>query len=178
MCIRDRSTTVDRGPPTCRWDHPRLRGEHSSLTGHSEHMDGSSPPTRGALSRSTRVTAKGRIIPAYAGSTRRRRSGPGATRDHPRLRGEHVTGKGTIYQANRSAPPTRGAPRRASVEHACSRIIPAYAGSTTPPWHLAAPAQDHPRLRGEHCSNPGADRGGVGSSPPTRGAPARRTRIL
>ena len=94
-----------------------------------------------------------RIIPAYAGSTapaRRRSSG---RRDHPRIRGEHASGAGDDR------------PR--------SGIIPAYAGSTSRQWSLAAGGQDHPRIRGEHNSGAAHRVAQYGSSPHTRGAPAR-----
>ena len=69
-----------------------------------------------------------------------------------------------------SSPPTRGAlePRLQPVPQA--RIIPAYAGSTTPPSPTAATSTDHPRLRGEHGMDEATNVGLAGSSPPTRGA--------
>ena len=178
----------------CGQDHPRIRGEHA----------------RGVPRRHGR---RG-IIPAYAGSTHNTPPGcrdvPGSsphtrgappsatrsacpTRDHPRIRGEHV-------QAHRRAY------RRAG-------IIPAYAGSTDrfrrwlqsgegssphtrgargPRRRPAAGTGDHPRIRGEHLVNDWRRRGlsGIipayagstsdlvryrspvgGSSPHTRGAP-------
>ena len=52
-------------------------------------------------------------------------------------------------------------------------IIPAYAGST--PWTSFAPSPyaDHPRIRGEHRRTSGWTPARLGSSPHTRGAPAR-----
>ena len=54
-------------------DHPRLRGEHSTSVKSLISGSGSSPPTRGALSQQSNSSLKGRIIPAYAGSTTRGR---------------------------------------------------------------------------------------------------------
>ena len=133
------------------------------------------------------------IIPAYAGSTIVADTPQGAqagssphtrgarlpgwrlpigSRDHPRIRGEHVRGAlgGAVAYG----------------------IIPAYAGSTTisrlmirplrgsPPHtrgarmarrRACATWRDHPRIRGEHRASrsPMSSRGG--SSPHTRGAP-------
>ena len=71
-----------------------------------------------------------RIIPAYAGSTPTSPTDSPATRDHPRIRGEHGETHENTETVNGSSPHTRGA--RAGVGDAGVevRIIPAYAGST------------------------------------------------
>ena len=51
------------------WDHPRIRGEHSSLPSNGRIFTGSSPHTRGAPGRGSGRSGRRRIIPAYAGST-------------------------------------------------------------------------------------------------------------
>ena len=51
---------------------------------------GSSPLTRGAQPNHGHVRPRGRIIPAYAGSTTLLSSVAGGFWDHPRLRGEHL----------------------------------------------------------------------------------------
>ena len=177
-------------------DHPRIRGEHLTLT-------------------VIRLENMG-IIPAYAGSTVRfhpfpaplwgssphTRGAPQTLRrtlrcqgDHPRIRGEHS------QQATQSV--------------AAARIIPAYAGSTKslrkrqsiipgssphtrgalqPGRSSICTHRDHPRIRGEHslpCVLGGHAAGIIpayagstaiigavgmvmtGSSPHTRGAPNR-----
>ena len=50
-----------------------------------------------------------RIIPAYAGSTRSGTSNSASTRDHPRIRGEHIVKSGVILTTRGSSPHTRGA---------------------------------------------------------------------
>ena len=112
-------------------DHPRLRGEHEALGLTWDHIDGSSPPTRGALMRLSSHNNRLRIIPAYAGSTK-----PCAHRlprmtDHPRLRGEHFRGFLPRPTPFGSSPPTRGAPSLPHPPREPKRIIPAYAGSTS-----------------------------------------------
>ena len=92
-------------------DHPRIRGEHGHDETHFRGDLGSSPHTRGAhLLQPLRACDHG-IIPAYAGSTGPPTPVNSASRDHPRIRGEHV-----VLQSG------------ALVELG---IIPAYAGSTT-----------------------------------------------
>ena len=56
-------------------DHPRIRGEHGFFRQVAGEAFGSSPHTRGAPSHSRRRAVGNGIIPAYAGSTGRRRSG-------------------------------------------------------------------------------------------------------
>ena len=91
-------------------DHPRIRGEHTSLLTEVVLAAGSSPHTRGALRHGISCPTPRRIIPAYAGSTSARWGRSSSTKDHPRIRGEHRAR--TIATLLRS------------------RIIPAYAGST------------------------------------------------
>ena len=81
-----------------------------------------------------------------------------------------------------SSPHTRGARSAKRSTSRSRRIIPAYAGSTTSGATKARRRQDHPRIRGEHRSEPKFRREDGGSSPHTRGAryprgvavPARR----
>ena len=54
-------------------DHPRIRGEHTTVYERTTEQEGSSPHTRGAPASSWRSPPSSRIIPAYAGSTGRRR---------------------------------------------------------------------------------------------------------
>ena len=181
----------------CGENHPRMRGEHN--LGHAYALK------------------PARIIPAYAGSTcgqpmpkpwpngssphtrgarKATRGCQSQWRDHPRIRGEHITSfMGSV--------PGRG-------------IIPAYAGSTMPNCAKTSVAagssphtrgalvrvagnqvhvQDHPRIRGEHpreslrqnrrkriipayagsTTKCRAEYSGhLGSSPHTRGAPHSR----
>ena len=72
-----------------------------------------------------------------------------------------------------SSPHTRGAPLLRAPRRDRRRIIPAYAGSTPGSGPSTAAWTDHPRIRGEHVGRflrVGVD---LGSSPHTRGAPAR-----
>ena len=70
-----------------------------------------------------------------------------------------------------SSPLTRGA--RDVLDDAVSvhGLIPAYAGSTTPPQDSPQNKRAHPRLRGEHASDTSQREALRGSSPLTRGAP-------
>ena len=92
------------------WDHPRLRGEHTIKKGTKIREMGSSPLTRGALSRVSGSVANRGIIPAYAGSTKTSLSASWRLKDHPRLRGEHPLMRSATRLMMGSSPLTRGAP--------------------------------------------------------------------
>ena len=131
-------------------DHPRIRGEHPGWCGWVLAREGSSPHTRGALSAPRRGRRRRRIIPAYAGSTRPPRQPPGATADHPRIRGEHLDVQDRLIIMAGSSPHTRGARSGRRLALVLYGIIPAYAGSTH--CLISGPTEDwdHPRIRGEH----------------------------
>ena len=132
------------------WDHPRIRGEHTHAAAIEATRPGSSPHTRGALSR-----------------------GPGGGwhwKDHPRIRGEHKTVAISVNTFEGSSPHTRGAHGlRAAFEQRVG-IIPAYAGSTSSSVVASSSPADHPRIRGEHIVQCAPNGQGQGSSPHTRGA--------
>ena len=73
-----------------QWDHPRIRGEHSSLLMIVSVLRGSSPHSRGTLSSSSSAAAFARIIPAFAGNTSVSVDYDAGRWDHPRIRGEHT----------------------------------------------------------------------------------------
>ena len=168
--------STSRAPVSCRqlWDHPRIRGEHRQLVAERCAFWGSSPHTRGAPDR--------------------RRAGCRRAPDHPRIRGEHLRGFLEVPGYGGSSPHTRGAPWNPVHDILRRRIIPAYAGSTSTCARPRIPRKDHPRIRGEHDGLTGLGLGGIriipayagstrhrcgrlvrrlGSSPHTRGAPAK-----
>ena len=137
-------------------DHPRIRGEHTTVSIAKGEAGGSSPHTRGAQSNwSQRAQCTG-IIPAYAGSTSLARGGFGRPADHPRIRGEHASVDYRDRLMTGSSPHTRGALVDGLLQVPEGRIIPAYAGSTVKIW-----------------STPSTN---AGSSPHTRGARQRGAR--
>ena len=156
--------------PSPSWNHPRIRGEHSASKRESSLSPGSSPHTRGALVEIGDPMMRERIIPAYAGSTRPARPDWPSRTDHPRIRGEHRMAESPPYRRRGSSPHTRGARAPVPTENANSRIIPAYAGSTTATNANSPTSTDHPRIRGEHRDEAGEGPVGPGSSPHTRGA--------
>ena len=98
----------------------------------------------------------------------------GWSKDHPRIRGEHVARHFKESPQLGSSPHTRGARNLLHGNIGGARIIPAYAGSTSRRYSPAAAARDHPRIRGEHGMRGAAAGAAAGSSPHTRGAPDGR----
>ena len=135
---------------TAQKDHPRIRGEHRGGASGTDDIPGSSPHTRGAPGFKRDTTTYTGIIPAYAGSTRRRPDRVSWIQDHPRIRGEHPHD------------PLRG--------RLSAGIIPAYAGSTSAGRRASRSRSDHPRIRGEHQDPTEPSQENIGSSPHTRGA--------
>ena len=131
---------------------------------------GSSPHTRGARARGGRRASRGRIIPAYAGSTRLYANDVRLVQDHPRIRGEHPDAERHDPRGNGSSPHTRGARCGPGPQGTYRRIIPAYAGSTRSVWSIPLSCPDHPRIRGEHLPLKTFEGMNRGSSPHTRGA--------
>ena len=152
-------------------DHPRVCGEHGGLAGDVQPKLGSSPRMRGALTVMVRARPVMRIIPAYAGSTRRRWQGDGFRRDHPRVCGEHNMVQFVPFSWTGSSPRMRGAPLPPRQGPQVPGIIPAYAGSTFRCRRSRSAPTDHPRVCGEHASWSRCPMAGTGSSPRMRGAP-------
>ena len=150
--------------------HPRLRGEHNQNVSDDIVEYGSSPLTRGAPALTIDLMQRGRLIPAYAGSTTTGGSSVRPMAAHPRLRGEHHRFVGIVYADTGSSPLTRGARERCGGVAERNRLIPAYAGSTRTCSLRCLQPWAHPRLRGEHCPPSALTESFFGSSPLTRGA--------
>ena len=151
-------------------DHPRIRGEHDEYKKAFTPVKGSSPHTRGAHGGRVSGEVGIGIIPAYAGSTATVRAWLRNTRDHPRIRGEHLKKCLTNPSVLGSSPHTRGALNKTSITLPSSGIIPAYAGSTVDSRLINVEMGDHPRIRGEHRLTIAMHTVAAGSSPHTRGA--------
>ena len=158
--------------------HPRPRGEHGKERTEKTYNVGSSPPTRGTRQEPPTRPARKRFIPAHAGNTRIRRVTVVNISVHPRPRGEHTACRESILSTCGSSPPTRGTQPFYVVSRHWPRFIPAHAGNTLTSHFLNFPQAVHPRPRGEHQSPPHVIGMPIGSSPPTRGTPAPRTRAV
>ena len=160
-------------------DHPRVCGEHERTELRETLESGSSPRMRGALGIRLLLRFLAGIIPAYAGSTHAGRRRGVRAGDHPRVCGEHHPAKEAASLGGGSSPRMRGAPVDLLERGVAPGIIPAYAGSTSPPRAARGSGRDHPRVCGEHLKKPHWHVMLTGSSPRMRGAPpAALTRLL
>ncbi|EPH04415.1 hypothetical protein HMPREF1531_01130 [Propionibacterium sp. oral taxon 192 str. F0372] len=100
--------TVDRATPNVYAD--QIEWVSRNLSRRDVVALGSSPLTRGALGPPVQGAARLGIISAYAGCTRPSGHGDGLDRDHPRLRGVHVSRTPQKVTRPGSSPLTRGAP--------------------------------------------------------------------
>ena len=114
---------------------------------------GSSPLTRGKRPRRTHGHRRNRLIPAHAGKTH----------------GEHFGG-GLIEG---SSPLTRGKRRSIAGAESDRGLIPAHAGKTVILRSQEGNRRAHPRSRGENDPGSTQPERLMGSSPLTRGKPAR-----
>ena len=153
----------------CSWDHPRIRGEHSTSSTMRAESWGSSPHSRGTLCDLYQNGYNRGIIPAFAGNTWSSYSARYTARDHPRIRGEHRTPTISLSCVSGSSPHSRGTQISDVSSMTLARIIPAFAGNT--PQGLRHPFRrwDHPRIRGEHKFGTLSKKKTSGSSPHSRG---------
>ena len=151
--------------------HPRSRGEHVEVEEIVKFNEGSSPLARETHPGLAAHPARGGLIPARAGNTRRPLEIILNIGAHPRSRGEHDYAPVDASLGLGSSPPVRGA--RDSVLDGVYKIglIPARAGSTGVVPLVRVSSRAHPRPCGEHSSWWSPRCRWWGSSPPVRGAP-------
>ena len=130
--------------------HPRSRGENSRQRPGKHRTRGSSPLTRGKLTRSSVGTAPCGLIPAHAGKTRRGRHSDETQRAHPRSRGENPRRAVALTRNRGSSPLTRGKRTGPAGCFRALRLIPAHAGKTTSRSRDLSSRTAHPRSRGEN----------------------------
>ena len=143
-------TTISKLLPTENRAHPRSRGENLAEGEVGCNRIGSSPLTRGKLTRrDSDVPGRG-LIPAHAGKTLCGFSPSSTNPAHPRSRGENFWCIAERSCAKGSSPLTRGKLLSVLGGSLSPRLIPAHAGKTQrcDVCRITAPA--HPRSRGEN----------------------------
>ena len=158
-------------------DHPRVCGEHLGCLRILVPTQGSSPRMRGTPTIRPVECPRRRIIPAYAGNTRRRLCWFLSPRDHPRVCGEHSLYYWAVFIKLGSSPRMRGTHKCLPIPLDYHGIIPAYAGNTGCPIALARKRWDHPRVCGEHISAFQSLSITMGSSPRMRGTLGAQLRL-
>ena len=153
--------------------HPRSRGENGLSGAHRAVNVGSSPLTRGKLLYPEQPHVHSRLIPAHAGKTYSSAPTTRRSRAHPRSRGENARRWAHRSSQTGSSPLTRGKPDDVDGFHVGPGLIPAHAGKTVASGWNVAGGQAHPRSRGENAISMASVTSDCGSSPLTRGKPAR-----
>ena len=125
-------------------------GEHLAAAANGLHTVGSSPHVRGTPAAETDGERLAGIIPACAGNTGSTSQRSPATRDHPRMCGEHCLRRRPAYHRTGSSPHVRGTLPRSASGLLETGIIPACAGNTAPTASANRTFGDHPRMCGEH----------------------------
>ena len=162
--------------PTCQARaHPRSRGENGSPTRVRLGTSGSSPLTRGKLSKRLNTCITTGLIPAHAGKTTLKTLSLRTCRAHPRSRGENLQCKAQKPTIRGSSPLTRGKPGESSWSISPPGLIPAHAGKTCRQGAGFIVNRAHPRSRGENFISILDYYLLLGSSPLTRGKPLRRS---
>ena len=132
------------------WAHPRMGGEHGSMTLAAHKYGGSPPHGRGALGVSTFIHHSTGLTPAWAGSTFWAAGCRGGSRAHPRMGGEHELRPSCIRNSPGSPPHGRGAPGPDVEQVDGGGLTPAWAGSTISRAVAPPACWAHPRMGGEH----------------------------
>ena len=110
--------------------HPRSRGENPRTAASAGYWAGSSPLTRGKLTKDAALKERAGLIPAHAGKTGRPAPTSRGDRAHPRSRGENGTRSDLAYVTEGSSPLTRGKRDVGGVRPSGGGLIPAHAGKT------------------------------------------------
>ena len=144
------TTAVKVRPEVAFEDHPRVCGNHYKARYADLRKAGSPPRVREPrIPISISILHLG-ITPACAGTTRWDRDGTMATRDHPRVCGNHSSFSSSVMFSLGSPPRVREPHRRWQPRDAEGRITPACAGTTGLQRCLSGTGEDHPRVCGNH----------------------------
>ena len=149
--------------------HPRVGGENDEEADMSGRRSGSSPRGRGKRASRAPRPVEGRLIPAWAGKTTASFSACRPIRAHPRVGGENNATNDSAITTIGSSPRGRGKLGDLREDRLAARLIPAWAGKTSPRRRPRHPHTAHPRVGGEY---PHGRKGGAmsgGSSPRGRG---------
>ncbi len=135
---------------SCRWDHPRVCGDHPCYHELLDEPGGPSPRARGPREITAHAGLGTGTTPACAGTTRRGSAAPPSGRDHPRVRGDHRT-MAWMCGCQPGPPPRARGPRLPlGRQQGPAGTTPACAGTTSSPSTWTARPEDHPRVRGDH----------------------------
>ena len=119
---------------------------------------------RGTVHQRRARPRKGRITPACAGNSKRKRRDTSRVQDHPRMCGEQFRCDMTKVCSKGSPPHVRGTDGSWAGRAICGGITPACAGNRPGGLGVWRARGDHPRMCGEQCY-------AVPGQPKTQGSP-------
>ena len=125
------NTNTESSAQTPTPAHPHVCGEHAVPVLTPFFGVGSSPRMRGTQPWGCGGLAGDRLIPTYAGNTRRLQSIILCSSAHPHVCGEHIPLPVLPLNLIGSSPRMRGTPGNKSRRRQVLRLIPTYAGNTT-----------------------------------------------
>ena len=156
------------------WDHPRVCGEKSAVSGCCAATSGSPPRMRGKVLRPAAFSPEEGITPAYAGKSDARSNRRRVRRDHPRVCGEKSSTSPMKCLKLGSPPRMRGKVLLYCYSLSQVGITPAYAGKSPRATASRATPWDHPRVCGEKLGLAQIPGSVLGSPPRMRGKDDRR----
>ena len=162
-------TSPMRTKVTPRAAHPRVCGENLLASALAAWWLGSSPRVRGKPPRLLSLLLGGRLIPACAGKTARRRGAHAARTAHPRVCGENYPRFAMTFGKLGSSPRVRGKRSCLLSPFGLVGLIPACAGKTAYSSTIRARRRAHPRVCGENDTAAASSGTASGSSPRVRG---------
>ena len=151
-----------------RRDHSRVRGKDVSGREWIDYCSGSLPRARERLPQLVQGVAGGRITPACAGKTPRRRAWGRRGRDHSRVRGKDPREMVLLLDTQGSLPRARERRSRWTVLFPRPGITPACAGKTGCCRLRSRFRPDHSRVRGKDMVQTLFGTGARGSLPRAR----------
>ena len=131
-------------------DHPRVCGNHQSCPRSVEWPRGSPPRVREPHLPAILLCSLFGITPACAGTTLRYTLPEISAWDHPRVCGNHSTGRGRSRTDAGSPPRVREPHMEGKHGNIQQGITPACAGTTVPTLPRSRVTRDHPRVCGNH----------------------------
>ena len=131
--------------------HPRVGGENIRGPHPVQALRGSSPRGRGKRGFGGIACVVDRLIPAWAGKTRRNARSGHAHPAHPRVGGENRGQIRITWKTTGSSPRGRGKRHGWTLYSGRSRLIPAWAGKTLRRLAGRLGRQAHPRVGGENA---------------------------
>ncbi|VEH26935.1 Domain of uncharacterised function (DUF2825) [Cellulomonas fimi] len=162
---RGETTSAGRSGSSSRTAHPRTRGDDVMTPVTPSTAAGSSPHAGRRPVRRLRGADLVGLIPARGETTAAATPPAGASRAHPRTRGDDAVDGSTLTAQSGSSPHAGRRPPRRAARRDVGGLIPARGETTPAPRCSSAWPRAHPRTRGTDTRHGPTARSQRGSSP-------------